>query len=951
MMSHGKCSTYGVLGMLTSHKGGVGTRSCEPEKMKIYSHQNKTPNKDTNKISNLRRKLKCKMKRWLFETVLLVQASVLQLINARFLDNAPPLQNVPNVSLACLVQPACQASFLTSYYLEDAHKELEPAMEIPNAIIGYIEEFSKDASDLSKAVGMLIDILTPFELCEFAGEVFQFIVKWLTAMKEPLLVIKKTLNGLYSNVLEPAKKEQGVISKYIPDTAYVLRKVSMLISENITGVMDDLCLNQFAQDALGGFPEKLDAFKSKLLGSYNSFTDDLDVVLYGVKNVTSLIINSTLIKKVHEDIKSVSTEIRVLRSKLDPILEPIRKAMATPLIKVDENFKVHILFWHHTFHVGFSVSAQDFLHFISSWIGKIISWLKHIFHSIVSWLENLVNKAVDFFMAPILQKLKGLGIAPLAIIDTAEAKVSKVLNPLKGLGDKLISLTGPALQEINALKTGAAQLVNSLAKDMHVAEECFQGGKTLKCMNKFLPGLPEDLPMPLNVNKFMEVVGKLDLAKLVSGLILGCSKPVDTPICTLFKEGSCTSKLTIPTCEKLDIADEKSERAKPFHAAMASLASELGSDNSTSGRRLGDEFDFNELGWCVILYPNIPKTGHSKFDWFVWPKTLVEKYIYMKEGEGGGEEGRRFKFEVFSMQVRLLVCLTGGKLDSVTIRPRLKWVKVSYKKHFGAPTVGDVGIVPDGEEDADVVGDDLLQVPVQGGPNQPIAQLPQRQRAIVQDMFDADGKEEDEGGHEEDAPRTVVRWGWSSCKAARDAFTSPKVAAGMVAAGCCYLAFCAFPGGRRLVEFPDDTLGSHDRQLAITDNIKDYIKGFDSTVEFSFTLLNKLNVEWDFKGWNPWENKYLKYSIPNRNGLTMYANNGLFEAGVQFRQSDEKGQFGVVYFSIMTKLLSIKKWASIRSTTPWDFITNNFDKDNQGRRGYTINAFLWSEWSKFQIDG
>jgi len=353
----------------------------------------------------------------------------------------------------------------------------------------------------------------------------------------------------------------------------------------------------------------------------------------------------------------------------------------------------------------------------------------------------------------------------------------------------------------------------------------------------------------------------------------------------------------------------------------------------------------------VILYPNIPKTGHSKFDWFVWPKTLVEKYIYMKEGEGGGEEGRRFKFEVFSMQVRLLVCLTGGKLDSVTIRPRLKWVKVSYKKHFGAPTVGDVGIVPDGEEDADVVGDDLLQVPVQGGPNQPIAQLPQRQRAIVQDMFDADGKEEDEGGHEEDAPRTVVRWGWSSCKAARDAFTSPKVAAGMVAAGCCYLAFCAFPGGRRLVEFPDDTLGSHDRQLAITDNIKDYIKGFDSTVEFSFTLLNKLNVEWDFKGWNPWENKYLKYSIPNRNGLTMYANNGLFEAGVQFRQSDEKGQFGVVYFSIMTKLLSIKKWASIRSTTFRDFITNNFDKDTAGRRGYTINAFLWSEWSKFQIDG
>mmetsp|Transcript_3936 Transcript_3936/g.8680 ORF Transcript_3936/g.8680 Transcript_3936/m.8680 type:complete len:892 (-) Transcript_3936:1933-4608(-) len=891
------------------------------------------------------------MKRCLFETVLLVQASVLQLVNARFLDNAPPLQNVPNVSLACLVQPACQASFLTSYYLEDAHRDLEPAMEIPNAMIGYIQAFSKDASDLSASIGVLIDILTPFEACEMAGEVFRFIVDFLKVLKDPLLEIKNLLNDLYSNVLEPTKKEEDVISKYIPKASYVLRKVAMLMSENITGVMDDLCLEQFAQDHLGGFPDKIAACKSKLVGAYHSGRDDLDKVLYGVKNVTSLITNSALIKKMHTDIKSASTAAQALRSKVQPVLSPIRTAMATPLINLKTHLKITILFWHHSFPIYFSIAAEKFLHFISSWVGKIIRWLKHIFGSIIRWLQDKVNQAVDFFMSPIYKKLEDLGIAPLATIDVAEAKVSQLFNPLKGLGGMLTSFTGPAFQEINALKNSTAQLANSLVKDVHVAEECFQGGKNLECMNKFLPGLPEDLPMPLNVNKFMEVVGKLDLAKLVSGLILGCSKPVDTPICTLFKEGSCTSKLTIPTCEKLDIADEKSERAKPFHAAMASLASELGSDNSTSGRRLGDEFDFNELGWCVILYPNIPKTGHSKFDWFVWPKTLVEKYIYMKEGEGGGEEGRRFKFEVFSMQVRLLVCLTGGKLDSVTIRPRLKWVKVSYKKHFGAPTVGDVGIVPDGEEDADVVGDDLLQVPVQGGPNQPIAQLPQRQRAIVQDMFDADGKEEDEGGHEEDAPRTVVRWGWSSCKAARDAFTSPKVAAGMVAAGCCYLAFCAFPGGRRLVEFPDDTLGSHDRQLAITDNIKDYIKGFDSTVEFSFTLLNKLNVEWDFKGWNPWENKYLKYSIPNRNGLTMYANNGLFEAGVQFRQSDEKGQFGVVYFSIMTKLLSIKKWASIRSTTPWDFITNNFDKDNQGRRGYTINAFLWSEWSKFQIDG
>mmetsp|Transcript_3939 Transcript_3939/g.8692 ORF Transcript_3939/g.8692 Transcript_3939/m.8692 type:complete len:888 (-) Transcript_3939:1933-4596(-) len=887
------------------------------------------------------------MKRCLFETVLLVQASVLQLVNARFLDNAPPLQNVPNVSLACLVQPACQASFLTSYYLEDAHRDLEPAMEIPNAMIGYIQAFSKDASDLSASIGVLIDILTPFEACEMAGEVFRFIVDFLKVLKDPLLEIKNLLNDLYSNVLEPTKKEEDVISKYIPKASYVLRKVAMLMSENITGVMDDLCLEQFAQDHLGGFPDKIAACKSKLVGAYHSGRDDLDKVLYGVKNVTSLITNSALIKKMHTDIKSASTAAQALRSKVQPVLSPIRTAMATPLINLKTHLKITILFWHHSFPIYFSIAAEKFLHFISSWVGKIIRWLKHIFGSIIRWLQDKVNQAVDFFMSPIYKKLEDLGIAPLATIDVAEAKVSQLFNPLKGLGGMLTSFTGPAFQEINALKNSTAQLANSLVKDVHVAEECFQGGKNLECMNKFLPGLPEDLPMPLNVNKFMEFVGKLDLTKLVSGLILGCSKPVDTPICTLFKEGSCTSKLTIPTCEKLDIADEKSERAKPFHAAMASLASELGSDNSTSGRRLGDEFDFNELGWCVILYPNIPKTGHSKFDWFVWPKTLVEKYIYMKEGEGGGEEGRRFKFEVFSMQVRLLVCLTGGKLDSVTIRPRLKWVKVSYKKHFGAPTVGDVGIVPDGEEDADVVGDDLLQVPVQGGPNQPIAQLPQRQRAIVQDMFDADGKEEDEGGHEEDAPRTVVRWGWSSCKAARDAFTSPKVAAGMVAAGCCYLAFCAFPGGRRLVEFPDDTLGSHDRQLGVSD----YIKGFDSTVEFSFTLFNQLKVDLDFKGWNPSDNPYLNYTIPNSNGLTMYANNGLFEAGVQFRQSGAKVELGVAYFSVMTKLLSIKKWASIRSTSFRDFITNNFDKDNQGRRGYTINAFLWSEWSKFQIDG
>mmetsp|Transcript_2152 Transcript_2152/g.3419 ORF Transcript_2152/g.3419 Transcript_2152/m.3419 type:complete len:883 (+) Transcript_2152:430-3078(+) len=882
------------------------------------------------------------MKRCLFETVLLVQASVLQLVNARFLDNAPPLQNVPNVSLACLVQPACQASFLTSYYLEDAHRDLEPAMEIPNAMIGYIQAFSKDASDLSASIGVLIDILTPFEACEMAGEVFRFIVDFLKVLKDPLLEIKNLLNDLYSNVLEPTKKEEDVISKYIPKASYVLRKVAMLMSENITGVMDDLCLEQFAQDLLGGFPDKIAACKSKLVGAYDSVRAELDVVLYGVKNVTSLISSSALIHRVHEDIKSVSTAVQVMTNKLQPVLGPIRKAMETPLIKLDTYLSIHLLFWSHSFHIYFSLSADSFLHFISSWVGKIISWLKYFFSSIVSWLENEVNKAVDFFMSPIYQELKKLGIAPLAMIDVAEAQVSQLLNPLKGLGGILTSFTAPAFQEINALKNGTAQLADSLAKDMHVAEECFQGGKNLECMNKFLPGLPEDLPMPLNVNKFMEFVGKLDLTKLVSGLILGCSKPVDTPICTLFKEGSCTSKLTIPTCEKLDIADEKSEQAKPFHAAMESLASELESDNSTSGRRLGAKDYFDNLGWCVILYPNIPKTGSSKFNKAVWPTPVLERVTY-ETADGG--QSKRLKVQVFAIQIRLLLCSTGSKLDSVSLRPRVKWLKVSYKKHFGAPTVGDVGIVPDGEEDADVVGDDLLQVPVQGGPNQPIAQLPQRQRAIVQDMFDADGKEEDEGGHEEDAPRTVVRWGWSSCKAARDAFTSPKVAAGMVAAGCCYLAFCAFPGGRRLVEFPDDTLGSHDRQLGVSD----YIKGFDSTVEFSFTLVKSFTLDID-GGKNPFD-KYLgvKYLVPNRNGLTMYANNGLFEAGVQFRQSGGKGELGVVYFSVMTKLFSIKKWASIRSTSFRDFITNNFDKDAAGRRGYTINAFLWSEWSNFKV--
>jgi len=873
---------------------------------------------------------------------------VLQLVNARFLDNAPPLQNVPNVSLACLVQPACQASFLTSYYLEDAHRDLEPAMEIPNAMIGYIQAFSKDASDLSASIGVLIDILTPFEACEMAGEVFRFIVDFLKVLKDPLLEIKNLLNDLYSNVLEPTKKEEDVISKYIPKASYVLRKVAMLMSENITGVMDDLCLEQFAQDLLGGFPDKIAACKSKLVGAYDSVRAELDVVLYGVKNVTSLISSSALIHRVHEDIKSVSTAVQVMTNKLQPVLGPIRKAMETPLIKLDTYLSIHLLFWSHSFHIYFSLSADSFLHFISSWVGKIISWLKYFFSSIVSWLENEVNKAVDFFMSPIYQELKKLGIAPLAMIDVAEAQVSQLLNPLKGLGGILTSFTAPAFQEINALKNGTAQLADSLAKDMHVAEECFQGGKNLECMNKFLPGLPEDLPMPLNVNKFMEFVGKLDLTKLVSGLILGCSKPVDTPICTLFKEGSCTSKLTIPTCEKLDIADEESEQAKPFHAAMASLASEMGSDNSTSGRRLGAKDYFDNLGWCVILYPNIPKTGSSKFNKAVWPKPVLERVTY-ETADGG--QSKRLKVEAFEMQVRLSVCSTGSKLDSVTIRPRLKWLKVSYKKHFGAPTLGDVGVgAPDGDDQvgAGGVGDDLVQVPVQGGENQPVAQVPQPGREILQNMFDEEIGGAVEEGDEADAPQSIVSWGWSQCRAARNALTPAKVALGLVAAGCCYVAYCAAAGGdgRRLVEFPNDIQGYDEaRQLGVSD----YIKGFDSTVEFSFTLVKSFTLDID-GGKNPFD-KYLgvKYLVPNRNGLTMYANNGLFEAGVQFRQSGAKVELGVAYFSVMTKLLSIKKWASIRSTSFRDFITNNFDKDNQGRRGYTINAFLWSEWSKFKL--
>jgi len=352
----------------------------------------------------------------------------------------------------------------------------------------------------------------------------------------------------------------------------------------------------------------------------------------------------------------------------------------------------------------------------------------------------------------------------------------------------------------------------------------------------------------------------------------------------------------------------------------------------------------------VILYPNIPKTGSSKFNKAVWPTPVLERVTY-ETADGG--QSKRLKVQVFAMQVRLLVCLTGSKLDSVTIRPRLKWVKVSYKKHFGAPTLGDVGVgAPDGDDQvgAGGVGDDLVQVPVQGGENQPVAQVPQPGREILQNMFDEEIGGAVEEGDEADAPQSIVSWGWSQCRAARNALTPAKVALGLVAAGCCYVAYCAAAGGdgRRLVEFPNDIQGYDEaRQLGVSD----YIKGFDSTVEFSFTLVKSFTLDID-GGKNPFD-KYLgvKYLVPNRNGLTMYANNGLFEAGVQFRQSDEKGQFGVVYFSIMTKLLSIKKWASIRSTTFRDFITNNFDKDTAGRRGYTINAFLWSEWSKFQIDG
>uniref|UniRef100_A0A7S2WKF0 Uncharacterized protein n=1 Tax=Mucochytrium quahogii TaxID=96639 RepID=A0A7S2WKF0_9STRA len=108
---------------------------------------------------------------------------------------------------------------------------------------------------------------------------------------------------------------------------------------------------------------------------------------------------------------------------------------------------------------------------------------------------------------------------------------------------------------------------------------------------------------------------------------------------------------------------------------------------------------------------------------------------------------------------------------------------------------------------------------------------------------------------------------------------------------------------------------------------------WESTIEFSF-LIAKATV--GTKAKNHW-------AFPDKNGLHMIWNNGLFEAGFIIRYQDNAFEVPLAFSVTLPSLDKLQDWWTADKKTlssTWTFLTRKAD----AKRKHLFSAFLFSEW-------
>uniref|UniRef100_A0A7S2W1M3 Uncharacterized protein n=1 Tax=Mucochytrium quahogii TaxID=96639 RepID=A0A7S2W1M3_9STRA len=769
----------------------------------------------------------------------------------------------PDISATCKENPICNESTALLATFETSLNDLNSAVELPLELAGRTDQLVRVLSPAASSLNSVKQAMGALQHAPYVGGVAKTVYTALHIVHEPIAYTNTALEPLQKYVNTPARHLNATLQELLSDPDGVLGGVGQLIETalNFNTSMSDMCILNTALGELGGLIRPMKQQVQAAVACFQDIKQLLQGMLEGFHKVkTALTLNSTVLTTIRDVVNTTFSQLDPFWKAFGPVVTAISNVL-NQVLPIDGRWCIKIFFWKTCFTIRTGLTIGGILNFVNGALSAFFNVLRYIpgVNWIVSAVEGLIDKAINAVMKPIIDKLGIPAILkPNLYLPFPQDIFTNPLAMFPNYLDQAKLAIGKRFNETKQQVKAALENVTDTVKDsLGLDKTCFSEADPIECVKHLAPSVNLSMPMPFDLESIMAKIHQVDIFPLLEDG-LSCSSTTQIRICDYISNSTgCTSKLTIPVCTSLGFASSTSGKN------LLNALDDFGAVAETR-RRLSASANGGP-DWSMIIYPglkayNTPQELEAMGK--VGYKTKFVKYLNEKKHELPTfkyiDFGKTDELEIFEWQARILISFSNGKFQSLSFRPRIKFLKVSVHKLWEPKANWPEGLTS------------LV--------NYPIPKVPKR----VGDTWEA-------------TREWVVGW------------------------------------LRRKINQGNHFDFSRLRELGKPLNL-DFTK-WDPLIEIAFVVASAESGP----------KKKNHFLAPDRGGVHVYWNNGLFEVGFALRSTDNVFQFPLCFSVMLPRWGEIQKfWPSDKSIKSiFNFLTR---RGTSAERKNTFNAFFYAEW-------